>query len=115
MRAHNVPTFHNSFFIKNSGRVLEKSFAPPLSRLIKKKEDPALYRGFLFLVCGLNAAFFRTLHSAMVSNGKKNRTAYLFHHCLDCHYILLNFKASWSSYCFWSLTSSFIKRLVTAS
>lgn len=38
MRAHNVPTFHNSFFIKNSGRVLEKNFAPPLSRLIKKRK-----------------------------------------------------------------------------
>lgn len=38
MRAHNVPLFITHFFIKNSGRVLEKSFAPPLSRLIKKRK-----------------------------------------------------------------------------
>ena len=63
-------TFHNSFFIKNSGRVLEKSFAPPLSRLIKKGR-PSIVPGLPFLVYILNATFFRTPYLAMVSNGKK--------------------------------------------
>lgn len=42
-----VTLFCNSFFIKTSGRVLEKRLAPPISRLIKRK-DPALCRDFLF-------------------------------------------------------------------
>lgn len=78
MRVHNVPLFITHFFIKNSGRVLEKSFAPPLSRLIKKGKTQHCVGASFFLVCGLNAAFFRTPDLAMVSNGKKTEQPIFF-------------------------------------
>lgn len=103
-----------STIIINFGARFRKEFCSSPIPSHQKKGRPSIVPGLPFLVHILNAAFFRTPDLAMVSNGKKQDNL-SFHHCLDCHYILLNFKASWSSYCFWSLTSSFIKRLVTAS
>ena len=62
-------TFCNSFLLNRTR--FRKEFCSSLIPSHQKKSDPALCRGFLFFLCGLNAAFFRTPHLAMVSNGEK--------------------------------------------
>ena len=76
MHAHNVPLFITHFLLNRARFRIELCSSPIPSH--QKKGRPSIVPGLPFLVYILNAAFFRTLHSAMVSNGKKTEQPIFF-------------------------------------